>query len=129
VADTARTILTEVVPEGTTSLISGSLVDETGAALGSAQLATFVMTLYALNSTLAVINSRTGVNILNAGPGTISAGGAWTITLTPADNDIVSTPAPTDETHRMLLEWTYGGGTKAGKHEIDFRVRNLDKVT
>lgn len=127
-ADTARTTLTEVVSEGATSLISGSLVDETGAALGSGQLATFTMTLYALTSGLPIINARTATNILNSGPGTVSVGGAWTITLTPADNDIVSTPAPADEPHRLLLEWTYAGGAKAGKHEVDFRVRNLGKV-
>lgn len=123
-----RTVLTDVIAEGATCLISGSLVDETGVALGSAQLQAFTLTLYALLPGLPSINSRTAVNILNSGPGTVDAGGLWTITLTPADNDIVSTPEPADETHRLLLEWTYGAGAKAGKHEIEIRVRSLDKV-
>jgi hypothetical protein len=123
-----RTILTDVVAEGTTCLITGSLVDEAGSPLGSSQLQAFTLTLYAVVSGLPIINSRNATNILNAGPGTIDAGGLWTITLTPADNDIVSAAAPVDETHRLLLEWTYGAGAKAGKHEIEIRVRNLDKV-
>ncbi len=126
-ADKARTILADVVPEKTTSLISGSLVDETGAALGSAQLATFTMTLYALTAGLPIINSRTDIDILNVGPGTIDVGGNWTITLEPADNAIQS--GIDSERHRLLLEWTYAAGAKAGKHEIDFSMRNLDKVT
>lgn len=123
-----RTILTDVVAEGTTCLITGSLVDEAGSPLGAAQLQAFTMTLYAVISGLPIINSRNATNILNTGPGTIDAGGLWTLTLAPADNDIVSPSAPTDETHRLLLEWTYGAGQKAGKHEIELRVRNLDKV-
>lgn len=123
-----RTILTDVVAEGTTCLISGALVDETGAPLGAAQLQAFTLTLYAVAAGLPIINSRNATNILNAGPGAIDSGGLWTITLEPADNDIVSTPEPADETHRLLLQWTYGAGTKAGKHEIEIRVRNLDKV-
>ena len=127
-AASPRTTLYDITPEGSTSLISGTLVDETGAALGSSQLTAFTMTLYAVIDGLPIINSRSAVNILNAGPGTISAGGAWTITLAPEDNDIVSTSAPADETHRLLLEWTYSAGAKKGKCEIEFRVRNLDKV-
>lgn len=123
-----RTVLPDPVAEGTTCLVTGSLVDETGAALGSSQLQAFTLTLYAVAAGLPVINSRNGISILNAGPGTIDAGGLWTITLAPEDNDIVSTSGPVDETHRMLLEWTYGAGAKKGKHEIDIRVRNLDKV-
>lgn len=29
----------------------------------------------------------------------------------------------------MLIEWTYASGAKAGKHEVEFTVRNLAKVT
>jgi len=128
VADRSCTTLLDVVPEKSTSLLSGSLVDETGAALGSAQLATLTMTLYALTAGLPIINSRTAVNILNAGPGTVDAFGVWTITLEPADNAI-QVPGQAAERHCLLLEWTYGGGAKAGKHEVVFTVRNLEKVT
>ena len=118
-----RTVLSSVIPEGATSLITGSLVDEAGAALGSGQLQAFTMTLYALVSGLPIINGRNDADILS----TIDAGGLWTITLTPADNAMVGSDAGLEQ-HRILLEWTYGAGAKAGKHEIDFPVRNLDKV-
>jgi len=81
------------------------------------------MTLYALVSGLPIINGRNDADILS----TIDAGGLWTITLTPADNAMVGSDAGLEQ-HRILLEWTYGAGAKAGKHEIDFPVRNLDKV-
>lgn len=127
-ATSFRTVLSDVVPEGVTSLLSGSLVDESGAALGSGQLATFKLTLYRLTAGRPVINSRSAISILNTGPGTIDAGGAWTITLDPADNAIAAS-SKGSESHRALLEWTYGvGGTKSGKHEIEFLVQNLDKV-
>lgn len=121
-----RTVLPEVIPEGVTSRITGTLVDETGAPLGSSQVTALTMTLYAVDASLSIINSRSATNILNTGPGTLDVSGNLVITLTPADNDVVGT-APGHEKHRLLLEWAYGG-TKAGKHEIEFAVCNLDKV-
>lgn len=126
-ADRNRTVLSDVVAEGTTALITGTLVDESGVALGSSQLASLTMTLYALIPGEPVINNRTAVNVLNAGPGTVDGSGNWTLTLSPADNDIVETSRDS-ERHRLLLEWTYGGGQKAGKHEVEFTVRNVSKV-
>ena len=128
---TTRTDLTaraSAVPEKSTSLLSGQLVDETGAAIPAAQLTTFALTLYAVVTSLPIINSVSAVNILNTGRGTVDGSGNWTITLTPADNAIVGTD-PGHEVHRALLEWTWNGGLKGGKHEVDFLVRNLDKVT
>lgn len=129
-AEKIRTTLTDSVAEATTALFTGSFVNETGAAIPAAQLATLVLTLYAVGSaTLAIVNGVDRVNVLNTGRGTVDSSGNWTMTLTPADNDVVLTPEPLEETHRMLLEWTYSGGTKAGKAEIDFRVRSIGKVT
>lgn len=123
-----RTLLATAVPEKSTSLLTGQLVDETGAAIPAAQLTTFALSLYAAISTLPIINSVAAVNILNTGRGTVDSSGNWTITLTPADNAIVGTD-PGHERHIALLEWTWAGGTKGGKHEIEFSVRNLDKVS
>jgi hypothetical protein len=132
VADQSRTSLTDVTPEGATSVITGSLVDESAVALSSTDLIAFAMTLYAATSAATIINSRNAVNILNSGPGTITTGGAWSVTLSAADNDIITTPEPTHEKHVLLLEWTYsssGANAKYGKHEIDFQVRSIGKVT
>ena len=121
-----RTTLTDIVAESTTCRITGALVDETGAALGSSSLTTLTLTLYALTDKLPIINAVDGVNILDTGRGAIDAGGNLTLTLTPADGAIQATGSPS-EIHRALLKWTWLAGAKAGAHEIDFRVRNLDK--
>lgn len=123
-----RTVLTDIVGEKTTCRITGALVDEAGAALGSAGLTTLTLTLYALTDTLPIINAVSAVNVLNTGRGAIDAGGSFTLTLLPADNAIQATGSPS-ELHRALVQWTWSAGAKAGAHEIDFRVRNLDKVS
>jgi len=123
-----RVILPDIVAEKTTCRITGALVDEAGVALGSAQLSTLTLTLYALIDTLPVINANTDKDVKNANQGTMDASGIFTLTLAPADNAIQATGA-TSETHRALLKWTWASGTKAGAQEIDFRVRNLEKVT
>ena len=122
-----RTTLNDAVPEQTTCRISGNLVDEAGAALGSGQLSTLVMTLYAEVPGDPIINSISARNILNVNQGTIDAGGNFVITLLPADNALSSQANVASEAHVILLEFTWGSG-KAGKHEIVFTVRNLKKV-
>lgn len=126
-SDSIRTVLQDVVAERSTALLSGTLVDETGAALGASSLTTFTFTLYN-RSTEVVINSRTATSILNTGPGTVDSSGNWTLTLTPADNAIIGTDQ--SEWHVALLQWTYGvAGAKSGAHEVMYAVRNLAKVT
>ena len=131
-ADESRTSLTGIIPEGTTAVITGSLVDENGTAISSVSISAMTMTLYLATTDATIINGRDDTNILNAGPGTVTTGGAVTITLSAADNDIVSIVEPTHERHVMLLEWTYsssGANAKYGKHEVDFQVRAIGKVT
>jgi len=122
-----RTILPDIVAEKSTCRITGALVDEAGVALGSAQLTTLTLTLYALIDTLPIINTNTDKNVLNANQGTVDAGGIFTLTLAPADNAIAT--GSLTEVHRALLKWTWAAGAKAGLHEIDLRVRNVEQVT
>lgn len=122
-----RTLLPDTIPEGTTCLITGTLVDETGAPVGSATITTFTMTLYCLMTGLPIINANNAINIKNANQGTLDASGNFTITLKAADNAIMAPVTTGMETHRMLLEWAWPTG-KTGKYEIDLVVRNLDKV-
>lgn len=119
-----------IVAERTTLRLTATLLDETGAAIPSAGLNTLTLTLYNRDSLLQeIINSVTAVNILNTGRGTVHAtSGLVTVTLTPADNQIVNT-AQDLEWHRALIEGTYAASAKAFKSEIDFQVRNLSKVT
>ena len=113
------------VLERTTRIFSATVQDLDGVAIPAASLTTMVLTLYSLHS-LAVINSRNAQDILNANNVTIDANGLLTWELQPADNQILDNSRPV-EVHRALFEWTWGG--KAGKDEIDFYVRNLNKVT
>jgi len=121
-----------IVPEQTTLLISGTLKDETGVVIPSAALTTLTLTLYAPEVTgQPIINSVNGTNVLNDGVrGVVHAtNGTVTLTLLPADGAIQVTTNEF-ELHRALLQWTFGsGGAKAGRQEIDYLRRNLNKVT
>lgn len=131
-----RTILKDangaqvIVAEKTTLRFTATLVDETGAAIPSAGVSALTLTLYTRDSAAKeILNSVTAVNILNTGRGTLHAtSGLLTIVLEPLDNAIIDS-ANDLEWHRALIEGTYAAGAKAFKHEIDFQVRNLSKVS
>lgn len=123
-----RTVLTDIVAEKTTCRITAAVVDEAGLPLAANDLTTLTLTLYVPTGALTIINSRNGTNILNAGPGQIDANGILTLTLDPLDNAILDATLP-HETHRALVQWTWSGGNKSGRHEVDYRVRNLAKVS
>lgn len=120
-----RFVVPDAIPETSTWRYTAVLKDHTGAAIAAAQLATLTLTLYNVD-TLAIINSIDDMNILNANRGTVDANGNLAIVLIPADNPIVNTVL-IEEVHRMLIEYTYG--SNAGRHEVEFKVRNLDKVS
>ena len=119
-----------VVAEKTTLQITATLKDETGAAIALAALTTLTLTLYLRDlAAQTIINSVTAENIKNTGRATVHAtSGLVTLTLLPADNQVVDQTLD-QEWHRALIEWTYNAGAKAGKYEIDFPVRNLNKVS
>lgn len=131
-----RTILKDangaqlVVAERTSLRFTATLVDETGAAVQAGSLNTLTLTLYNRDSTAKeILNSVTQVNILNTGRGTVHAtSGLLTMVLEPADNQIID-GTQDQEWHRALIEGTYAVGAKAFKFEVDFPVRNLNKVT
>lgn len=119
-----------IVAEKTTLRMTALLVDEAGVAIPSIGLSTLTLTLYNRDSaTKEIINSVDAVNILNTGRGNVHASsGLLTITLEPNDNAIVDT-ATDLEWHRALIQGTYGAGAKAFRQEVDFQVRNLNKVS
>ena len=127
-----RTVFPEIVPEKATARITADLKDHTGTAIPDTALVTLTLVLYE-RDTLAIVNSvgPTPVNILNAGRGTVTSAGLLTLLLDPLDNKIIGTnPVPLEEHHIALIQFTYGaGGTKAGRHEIELTVRNMDLVT
>jgi hypothetical protein len=124
---TIRTALSESAVEKSTYRITATITDESGAALPAASLATLVLTLYALDAALTIVNGVTAANILNTGRGAVDAAGKLTLTLLPADNVLID-PTQGSEIHVALVEWTWAAGLKAGKHEVQFTVVNLAKV-
>jgi hypothetical protein len=118
-----RTTLTTEFAERATARLTCTLTEEDG--VTGFQPTTLVLTLYD-DRTGAIINSREALNVLNANIGTVSSEGAVALLFTPADMAVVG--GVPYETHVALLEWTWSGGTKAGRHEIVFVVRNLAKV-
>lgn len=117
----------DAVPELSTCKITGQLVDDAGVGVGGSQLTTLVMTLWSLTPGKPVINSNTVKDVKNANQGTVDGSGNVVITLAPADNAI-QVAGNEREVHRMLLTWTYLGGTKTGRFVIDFDVFHVDKA-
>lgn len=118
----------DMVPERSTVAYQARLTDQADIALTAAALNSLTLTLYDVQAeTQAIVNGVNRLNILNTGRGSLAADGTLTITLEPADTVIL------DETHaferrRMLIEWTWQAGTRAGRHEVDFFVKNLHYV-
>lgn len=115
------------VYEKTSAKLTAILKDETGAAVSSALLTTFTLTLYD-KATGAIINSRDDQNVLNANNVTVDTSGNVVWTLQPADN-IILDDSLNREHHRALFEWSWATGTKTGKDYVDISVLNLAKVS
>lgn len=123
-----RIVLSDIVAEKTTCRITAQFTDEALNNLQKSNLVTLTMTLYAPYATgETIINGNNNINILDANQGVVGTGGDLTVTLTSDDNQILDSTLDL-ELHRMLLVWTYGGGSKTGRYEVDFNVRNLTKV-
>jgi len=112
--------------ERTTRRYQTTIKDEDGAVVPAANLSTLKLTLFSLHSG-AILNSRSAQNVLNQNNVTVDTQGLLRWTLQPADNAILDDTLNI-EVHRALFEWNYQGG-KEGKHEVDFYVTNLRKVT
>jgi len=113
-----RTVLTNEIAEGVSSLLSVTFVDENAATIAS--LTTLTMTLYE-ESTEDIINSRTDSDVSAS-----LSGGVLTLTLAPDDNAMITSKLC--ERHIALFEYTWSAGSKTGKYEVVFTVRNLTKV-
>jgi len=122
-----RTICQEPVPEQTALRYSAALTKEDGTALGSGEAGlTLTLTLYDV-ATGTIVNGLNASNILNTGRGTLSAGGALVVTLIPADL-VVLTGEGSGGDRVMLIQGVWASGARATRHEVLFRVVNLDKV-
>jgi hypothetical protein len=122
-----KTVILEPIGERTTRFISAQLVDQNENPISGGSLQTLTLTLYNVDATNTIINSVNDVNILNIDRGTVDGNGNVVIELQPADNQLIDT-TKTREIHRALIEWTYGGTGKTGRHIIEFVVANMTRV-
>lgn len=127
-----RKILTDrngaqiIAPEGASGpLITMTLLDETGAAVPLASIATATLTIYARDEAGSPrINAVDREDVKNVGRGTIHAtSGLLTLMLEADDNSLHNT-ANDLEWHRCVIEIGYAG-TKVLKYELEYPVRNL----
>jgi hypothetical protein len=117
-----QTIVTDEITEGATAILVFTIQDEDGVAIPGSSLDTCTLTLYDQRSR-TVINAQTDTDI----KALVDESGVASVELEPADTAIVNQRRAL-EAHVALIEWSYDGGTKAGKHEILHTVRNLAKV-
>ena len=119
-----QTVLTTPVIEKQTTVLTGVIQDENGSPIAASQLETFILYLYNQKNS-AIINTRSGSNILNANGGTVDANGVFVLTLDSADMTLVGTD--TLEIHVAQFRWTWPNGApvKSGVHEVIFSVYNL----
>lgn len=117
------------IREGSTGSITGRIVDEDGVGIPATALTAVTYTLYDYSSG-SIINSRNGVNMLNANGGTVSSvsgsEGNFVIPITVLDSVIVDT-TKLSEIHVALVRFTTADS--AGSGELRFTVQNVKKIT
>lgn len=114
--------------EQTSPEFTATLVGEDGVTpIPGSTLTTLVLTLYADNGDLTIINDRDHQDVLQQNGVTVDEFGLLTWILDPLDLRILDDALPF-ERHIALLEWTWGVG-RAGKFELVLVVRNLAKVS
>jgi hypothetical protein len=117
--------LTEPIAEGTTAQITFTLKDESLVVIPLDQIATFKLTLFNERSR-TIINARNAQDVRNANNVTVhSTSGLVTWLLQPLDTAIENF-TNAFESRIALFAWTFAS-TKAGKRQIRFIVKNLDK--
>jgi hypothetical protein len=111
------------IAAGATAVYKGQLQDENGTAVPSAQLASLTLSIVDTFSG-AIVNSCSQVNILNTGRGTVDSSGNLAVTLGPSDTALL-VATDQQEYRSMVLDWTYLGGAKTGRHQVDLLIQAL----
>ncbi len=114
------------VNQGSSQVVTFTLLNEAGTAIPSAQLAAATLSLTdeethvpGASPVEGVINSRDYQNILNANNVTIhSTSGLVTWTMQPADNPILN-PRRQIERHQATFRFAWSGGAFQDTIEID----------
>lgn len=114
----------DAINEQTTAQYACTLVDPTGAAIDSGAVTAIAATLKDEGDD-TVINSRSAQSVLGVNGGTLSAGGAFTLTLSTLDTIARGTAAL--QPRRLTLKVTYTSGVLT--HEVHFFIRGLADIT
>lgn len=114
----------EAINEQTTAQYACTLVDPTGAAIDSGAVTAIAATLKDEGDD-TVINSRSAQSVLGVNGGTLSAGGAFALTLSTLDTIARGTAAL--QSRRLTLKVTYTSGVLT--HEVHFAIRSLADIT
>jgi hypothetical protein len=123
-----KTEIADLIAEKTTQVLTCTIKDETDVVIPLDQITTLTLTLYNQESR-TIINTRENQNVLNLANVTYHAtSGLLTWLLQPADTAIENV-AKSIEVRVALFQWTFAAGNKHGKHEIVFKIRNLEKVS
>jgi hypothetical protein len=103
-----------------TVIYTGVLKDENGYLIAAVQLNSLTLSIVDTSSG-AIVNSCSAVNILNTGRGTVDGEGNLTVTLGPADTALLNA-SDSQEYRSLIFDWTYAGGAKTGRHQVDFLI-------
>jgi hypothetical protein len=117
--------------KGATARYTAVITQEDGAtAIPAASLSSLTLTLID-DATGAVINSRSGQNVLNVNGVTVDSSGNLAWAMSPADNPIVAATLPHGraELHLATFAWTWAGGAKGGSHSIWIEVEQNRNVS
>lgn len=122
--------LNAVVAARSTAEYSARLFDahDPPVPIGGTELTSLVLSL-SDRMTGEVVNGLDAVDIFNTGRGSIDDGGNLLVTFEPADMAIlIVPPQPEGKQYRsMVIEWVYAGGSKVGRHQVDFAVVELER--
>jgi hypothetical protein len=123
---TAQTYEPFKVNEGSGASLAFQLSDKDGNNVQLVNLDTFTLYVYD-HATQSIINSRSGVDAINANNVTVSGTGAVEYSMQEDDNAIVGgTPVDSYEEHRVYFRWTLVSGLP-GSREFRVKVKNLGK--
>lgn len=115
--------------EKQSGVYSCTLKDENGSTVSSAVLDAFLLTLHD-RLTGAIINSRSGQNVLNANQVTVDTLGNVVWIWLPNDMTMIN-PNKAIEEHVALFEakWTDGGGRpRQANNEVVFNVHRIKQL-
>lgn len=114
------------MPEGTiyidtTGRISGTIKKDDGTALAGTSITALTITIRNRDSAKTIVNGKNETALTPAT--SVDANGVIGIDLVPADNVLIDS-SKAEETHRVILKFTYNAGVDKGLVYADYKVQN-----